>query len=297
MKDFNKIYEEVLENSKDELEKLRKNTFCRAILCIIIMMILYFIGYKSKNEYALSLALILGIVMVSVIILTSPEQKYRQVYKEKVIKKFIKSYNENLEFNYMIGIMRAVYDEAEFEKYNTYSSEDLIRGVINNHKISMSEVRTANRYESKDGTSEKVIFHGLFAVSEFNNAFNGSIRISSDNGLVDQIFKDKNRIEMDSSEFEKYFEVIADDKIQAMQVLTSDIMNMMIEFREKNKIKFDIVIKSNKIYIRFKTGSVFEGNILKSSVNFNTLKKVFDIINFTFDITRALIKAVEETEI
>ena len=71
----------------------------------------------------------------------------------------------------------------------------------------------------------------------------------------------------------------------------------MITFRKDHKTKFEITINQNQLYIRFYTGNMFEANIFKSSVNFNTLKKVYDIINFTFDITRRFIKISEDTEI
>lgn len=102
---------------------------------------------------------------------------------------------------------------------------------------------------------------------------------------------------MDSSEFEKYFDVIADDKIQAMQILTSDVMDKMLDFIKTSKIKYELTIRDDKLYIRFKTGGMFEGNVFKSSVDFDTLKKVYDVINFTFDITRTLVKVTEETEL
>lgn len=62
----------------------------------------------------------------------------------------------------------------------------------------------------------------------------------------------------------------------------------------------DIIVKiwlKEQLFIRFYTGSMFEGNVFKSSVDFDTLKGMFDIINFTFDITRRFIKVLEETQI
>ena len=161
----------------------------------------------------------------------------------------------------------------------------------------MAEVHTEEEYEDEDGHKHySTLFQGLFGVTEFDNLYNGTITIRSDNKFFN-LFKDKDRIEMDSSEFEKYFEVVADDKIQAMQIFTSDVMDKMIDFINNSKIKFELTITRNKIYVRFKTGPVFEANIFKSSVDFDTLKKVFDIINFTFDITKALVKSINDTKL
>ena len=68
------------------------------------------------------------------------------------------------------------------------------------------------------------------------------------------MFKGKTKIEMDSQEFEKYFDIYGENKIIAMQILTADVMNTMIEFREQSKIQYELTIKQDQIYIRFHTG-------------------------------------------
>ena len=63
---------------------------------------------------------------------------------------------------------------------------------------------------------------------------------------------------MDSKEFEKYFDVYSNSDIITMEILTHDIMEELVQFYDKYKIKFEIVIKNYNIYIRFDTGAVFE---------------------------------------
>ena len=74
---------------------------------------------------------------------------------------------------------------------------------------------------------------------------------------------DRKRLEMDSSEFEKYFDVKASDKILGMQLLTSDVMEELIEFQNKTKMKYDVYIKDNELYLRFHSGKMFEIGKLK----------------------------------
>lgn len=226
------------------------------------------------------------------------KKEYTRIYKEKVIMKFINSYDENLEFFYEKGIPIAIYKEGNFEKFDCYYSEDLIIGKVDNHDMMLAEVHTENESVDDEGRkSYSTVFHGLFSFSKLNNSYNGMMKIHADKGFLSKVFDDKKRIEMDSSEFEKHFDVIADDKIQAMQILTSDSMDKMLNFLENEKIKFEITIREDKLYIQFFTGGMFEGNIMKSSVDFETLKKVYDIINFTFDLTNTFAKTIDESQI
>lgn len=301
MKNFNNIYAEVLQSSKTELEKLRKSCLYRIVGCIVLAILFFGLGMTLDSTDLLYGGILLCIVL-AVILLLGPANQYKKTYKEKVVKKFIKAYDENLEFWYEKGIPKATYVEGAFENFDRYHSEDLIIGNIDGHHMMMGEVHTEREYQTTDcdghtETNYETVFHGLFGLSELDKSYNGMVKIHADKGFLSKVFDNKKRIEMDSSEFEKHFDVIADDKIQAMQILTSDIMDRMLQFLNHSKIKFELTIHNNKLYIRFKTGGMFEANIMKSSVNLDSLKKVYDVINFTFDITRAFAKVIDETEI
>lgn len=302
MKNFNEIYAEVLKNSKEELEDLRKKFLFRLLLTIGGAICLLIICFMFTNEFVGMIALFVAII-ACIFIIKGSQNEYKSAYKEKVVRTFIKSYDENLSYTPEAKIPQHIYRSAGFETiYDRYYSDDLITGNIDGHEMMMGEVHTQREEEHTDSdgnttTSYVTIFHGMFGNVKINNKYNGEIKVHSDKGKLGNLFSGKTRIEMDSTEFEKYFDVYANDKIQAMQVLTADIMEQMISFIKENKTKFELTIKQNELYIRFKTGKMFEANVFKSSVNFDTLKKVYDIINFTFDITRELVKVTEETEL
>lgn len=302
MKNFNEIYVQVLKESKDELERLRKSNLSKTIIAILCAIMLLIICFKFGNNIVVIILLWIC-VLLGILLLQRNSNGYREFYKEKVVKTFIKSYSDDLSYYPENGISSYDYRNSGFESfYDRYHSEDLIKGTVDGHEIMMAEVHTQREEETRDSdgntsTHYVTIFHGLFGNVKINNNFNGEIKIHSDKGKFGKIFESKKRVEMDSSEFEKYFDVYGDDKIQVMQILTSDIIDEMLEFRKNNKIIFEITINRNQLFIRFYTGSMFEGNVFKSSVDFDTLKGMFDIINFTFDITRRFIKVLEETQI
>ena len=43
----------------------------------------------------------------------------------------------------------------------------------------------------------------------------------------------KNKIKLDSPEFEKKFDVVCDDQILAVRLMTADVMAEMVDIREK----------------------------------------------------------------
>ena len=303
IKNFDDIYNKIVEESKNELEELRKKTKHKKMITAIIY-ILFFILLFYDALIAIVLYMPFMIIIFKKKKLESiHQQEYTKMYKEKVIKNFIQQYDDNLTYVQEEKIPENIYKNSGFEKtYDRYFSEDVINGTIDGHEILMGEVHTQVLEASTDSDGHTISgyetsFYGLFCEIPLSKIYNGEIKIYSDKGKLAKLFRDKQRIEIDSSEFEKYFDVYADDKIQATQILTSDLMEKMINSQKEHNIKLEIIIKKNRLYIRYHTGAIFEGNILKSSVDYNILKKVYDIINFIFDITRKFIKISEETKI
>ena len=155
----------------------------------------------------------------------------------------------------------------------------------------MSEVHTEMEHREKDGhVTYSTLFHGLFACIEMDAFVKDNIKIRKNSV---KFFDRKERIEMDSGEFEKIYDLYSVNKIYAMQLFTAEILQLFVDFR---KISPEITIKGNKLYIRFETGNIFEANLFKESFDYNTLKKYFSVIRFVIELTDIIHKNIKEPE-
>ena len=185
---------------------------------------------------------------------------------------------------------------GEFEKFDRYNSEDYICGSLNDGKmLVMSEVTTKRREtDSKGRTHYVTVFQGLFAKIELDKYIDSTTRIRKNKfKLIDH----QNSLEMDSGEFERIFDVYSEGKIETMQMLTLDTMQYIIDFKNKTKLVPEFTIKENSVYIRFYMGDVFEGNVLKKSLDYSILKKYYDIFNFIPMIINEFLKNLEGEDI
>ena len=298
MKSFNEIYQGIYKECGEELKKLKEENRIRNIIFIISGVIFFICGIIFYNFVFIILGII-GIV-VFLIIFSKKFGEYKLIYKEKIIKSFIKGYSEKLDYYPQQGISSRIYNMADFDGYyDRYHSEDLIEGtILDNCRISMSEVHTEREEETTDSdgnttTHYVTIFHGLFACINLDSLITVSFRITK-NKLFSGIFKGKQRLEMDSGEFEKIFDVSTEDKIGTLRLLTSDIMQMLIDFKTENKVTPEIVLKNNILYIRFAVGNVFEPNLIKNDMDFDKLKRNYDMINFIFILTEDFCRNIIE---
>ena len=324
MKNFEDLFKEIeetqdikelWEKAKDEqkmMNKIRKRIAIITIVLGLIIMIVK-ISLNSYEEFDIFLILPFLFIILFYIFFTNlmvfvitgalskKQNKYKLEFKQLIIKKLISNFYDNLEYYPLKGMPYRIYKKPNYnEYYNEYHSEDYFEGQIKNkYYIDMAEVftehvETETDSEGNTHTTRTTIFHGLFAKVTSEKSITSELKI-----VQDKVGRhDRNRLNMDSSEFEKYFDVITDNKIIVMQLLTADVMEEMIEFENKTNMKYDIVIKEDEIYLRFHCGSMFEPQALKKGIiNKEQLERYFYMLNFTYNLSNRLIELINETEI
>lgn len=325
MKTFDEMYEELKTAENQELgnvwkeaeeERKRINKTALVICLIVDILIASFflipniteINSKFGFNMFRSVFMLFPLVVVDFIIFVivnlvmgKKQREYRKLYKNIIINKLIGNFYTNLEYFPGKEMPEYIYDEPKYnEYYNRYSSDDYFEAQINNNNsIQMAEVETVKEETSRDSngrthTTRTTIFHGLFAKIDMEKSINNELRIL----LNGRMAFNKERLKMDSSEFEKYFDVQASNKIIGMQILTADVMQELIDFRNKTNMNYDVIINNNTLYLRFHCGTMFEPrNIKRGAINKEELHKYFYMLNFTYNLSNKIIKIINETEI
>ena len=325
---FNELYEKLvseysqeMEKNKDFLERRYKKESKIAyyslfveILLMGLMVYTYFLSKEGTFSFFIPILIFIIIIVILAISVmygrnnTKKYEPYKKKFKEKIISPIVKSFNQNLEYAYEKRIDENIYKEAEFEKYISYKSEDLIEGILeNNCKFIMSELVIEGLEQYNGERKYTTLFKGLFVKVGLNKEFNTKLYLRRDIREKEKAFKqdlDKLRLQLDSQEFENIFNIYTSNKIVAMQLLTADIMEMLVKFNQE--MKYEITIKDNNIYIRFFCGEMFEPPSLEAfaiassmntkSLDKNILYKYYKMLDFTFELTNKLEKIINELQ-
>lgn len=309
--EFNKFYEEICNEYKeygDEINNYNKKinkqhkkapSIVQMVICFILILLSGFI----------SPFLCIALIIVSFIILvkiTQPigenQNLIKSEYKERIIKKLIKKYSENLEYYPEKGLTREEYEEASFNDYGQtisgFSSEDLIMGRIsNNCQMKMSEVRVIA--PSTEDSGVNYVFYGLFAKIELLYDLDMSFVIEGDRNIRKSDIGNY-KLQMDSTEFEKYYDVHTNDKISTLRIFTSDTMQRLVDFINMTNVLPEISLHKNNLYIRFSTGDVFEPKV-ENFAEMNVLdkeniRKTYNMVNIIFELIEKISNDILEFE-
>lgn len=293
---FEQIYEYIKNNYTYELEQLRKKLVKHLSVAGIILAIFLVITIKVWLEIKHDIAkyvMILPILYMAYVY-KKYNTKYQSKYKKYVIENFVQTMYHTLTYeNINNKRLEKFYEDAQFENVNyTYcQSEDYISGEINGTWIEISDIIL--KLKSNKG-GEHTEFKCIFSYSQISKMIPHQIKIRN-NKNRSKI--ENNKVELDNEEFEKYFDVFTDSRILAMEILTHDIMEDMIQFYNNSEIDFEIVIKENRIYIRYEVGDIFEGKIFKESTNKASLWICYSTLMFAINLTSKINKILQEKEV
>lgn len=289
-----------LAQEKEEYRIKMKRVYVIFIAIVIIFLLiggLYFHGIIVDDSQLKLILIIASIVSVIVLIIAvvkavNVSDKFNNIFKKQVLPQMILNIDENLNYKPKQGLSEKQYKDSGIAiEFNSFKSEDYISGFFaDNALLEMSEINAQFITVDKDGITNVIdSFNGILVVATLKKTINNKIKI-----VKNSIWKldRKANIRIASLEFEKYFDVYADDKVQAMQIFTSDIIDKILYFAQELKIKVQISIKDNKFYMTFETGEMYEGGITKNTKDL--LSRYYLVTSFIVDIVKKINKSIEE---
>lgn len=285
--EFTEIFGEIVSKYGKELEGLRKSALTKSIIILLVAVALIVLIF-NLGIGDVAMFFMFFIIVVAILLCALVSKKYVETFKDVAIRRMIEVQNPNYVYEPNVGVTSYDYNKSKFDlNWDKFESEDGIEGELNSKvRFRMSQVRTAKETRDSDGDrKETTTFLGLYGMIELPIFVNGNINISGDNIFMKY---SKSRINLESAEFEKYYNVYADNKVWAFQILNSEAIESFIEMRKHFKKPLTVKICGRNIYFRLSCGDIFEPSTLKSAVGFDFLYKYYRMI----DIPRCIYDTV-----
>lgn len=291
---YNKIYDSCKDRLKEVKDKNNKFLLVVGIVLAVINLIIYIMP-NLRYLFGLSMSISACVLMI---LLMSGNKNYKRIYKENVIEGLVKAYNEKFYYSPTNGITKVEYGLSNFDnKVDEYYSEDRVYGTLDNgDNFQLAEVVTfeVSRIVDADGKvkeNKTQTFRGMYGVVRLEKNTLSNIYIASNSKF--RKFS-KNRLEVDSSLFEEYYDCITKDKVDTMRIFTSELIEKYIEIVKDNKYGFELKIVDNMMFFRYKTNQLFEPPMFSSGLDKNFIKKNYKVLYYPLEIMKSTIDAVHE---
>ena len=323
--EFEELYKKIFLKNNSEIEKLRikvRNISALYLLFLVLTFLFVIFGIFIVPFILNSLDIYInGIIYHTLFLLGAYICGYRSLmlfgkykkempiyknsFKENVISKIVPLVNSNL--LYFNGNDIAINIEPEYRAsgfdgydYNSFKVDDYIQGNIEDDLIlRMADVIVKNIIQTKNGESSEDIFNGIFVMvnsGDTDDKEKDNNKIVTSYSNVYSINPDT-KVEVESEEFNKYFLVSTNDKIYALQILTADVINILLTYKKVYDLDFEIKIRGARTYIRFHIDNMFEPKIFKEALNKDDIYIYYNVLKFIIDFSKKLNKVIKETSL
>ncbi|HYE76504.1 MAG TPA: DUF3137 domain-containing protein, partial [bacterium] len=190
---------------------------------------------------------------VALLFQTKGYDGYHPEFKLRLIRKLVAFLDPRLTYSEGGRIERGVFERSRLfaTRPDRVTGGDLVTGAVGETSFAFSEIAAECRYEVRDDAGGRVeqwrtLFKGLFFTATFNRPITTELFVLPDTAegwLGSSLGKDVQGalslhgtlIKLEDGEFEQHFVVYGRGQVEARYVLTTALMERLVEFRRAVK--------------------------------------------------------------
>ena len=301
LEDFTNFYKTALLTDLKILEQERRKITFKltcvivAILCIVGICLLIWRATNAIIPALIAPAVLC--VITSVVVCYFMTRGYVARFKSLIIRKIVCFIDENLNYDADECIDKTTFMLSKIftTKPNRYKGDDLVWGKTGATEIKFSEIKAEHESGSGKNRRRYTIFKGLFFIGDFNKHFTCETIVLPDTaeklfGHFGQKLQSMNifrgqLIKLEDPEFESHFVVYGDDQIQARYILSTSLMERIVEFRKKTGRKIYLSFVGSKVFVAVSyTKSLFEPRLFRTLLDFKPIREYFEDLQLAIGI-------------
>ena len=172
----------------------------------------------------------------------------------------------------------------DIRHYKTSYKKEIIAPLIRSY---------SPKIDYKMGIAETIYKEAGF--EEFSKYYSSNLMLKKqENGeimLASVLTTIRDRNILPRTVFEGIFAVIKSNRIKD----SSDLVDKITKYMQKSTVKFEIIIKSSTVYIRFKTPAILDCDIFQSLQYSKFLEKIDITLTSVFNIIEMILQIINET--
>ncbi len=200
---------------------------------------------------ALPITVILTIIYVIINVSknTDYEKEYRNAYKNYFVSSTMKKIFTDLTYSHKSSMPYGEISKTGIMRMgDCYSSNDYCTAKYKGANFKQADVHLQEEHTDSDGDRTYVtIFRGRYIIFDFDKTIQKRLVVAGKSFRNEKIDKNFERIKLESSEFNKTFDVFAEDGFEAFYILNPAVMERIMKLSN---------IHNNQIMLAFYKGEM-----------------------------------------
>lgn len=252
--EFEEYYDSHISKATDFLEKKRieekkklNSLLIKSLLLLPLIILGLFIGNGVAIFFcALPSFLIFGVIYKRYLKL---EKYLVHNYKKYVLQKAIGFYFDKFEYIAKQKIAKVILVESQLfpKNIDNVYGEDFMRFSMNKVELMFCETGI---YRGRD----KKVFRGVFITTSFNKYFKSETFVIARKSATflqrirKQLFDQLEEVHLENPEFDKKFQTLSNDQVEARYILSPAMMGRLLKYSEKLGRTLSVSFVENRMY-------------------------------------------------
>jgi hypothetical protein len=250
----------------------------------------------------IGIILIAGVLIGAGVLGSRMTRGYRSVFKVAVIAKLVRFIDENLRYSPQQGLSESVFRAADLfnQHIDRYTCEDQVSGRVGATEMAFSEVHAEYKTKGHKGQTQwHTIFRGILFTADFNKAFRGKTVVLPDTaerllGSLGQTLQSwtpgrDDLVKLEDPEFEREFVVYGSDQIEARYILSTSLMERILQFKRKTGKRIGLSFVGSKVFVAVPyTKNLFEPRLFSTLLDFGPIAQYFEDLQLAMGIVEDL---------
>ncbi len=295
---FDIYYAQTLLPKLQQLEQKRKKMLFRFYL--ISLFALGWFGYIISSliisESSTHIPVGVNIIGCVAVLLTSlPMFLYYRQSKESLLP-LLAGFFGKFDYTFRKQLSEETLSYSKIMKpYDEIKTDDCFEGTYDDIPVKISEYALYQKKYQRTNGQTRVVKHktggGILFSARMNKKFSGQTIVVKDRGWLNKLahYKNLQRVGLESPEFEKAYEVYAEDQIEARYLLTTVMLEYMLKAKENHpNITFSFF--NNEVLVNIETNkNLFEcSSFFRTVLNKKRIEKSFLELYFLFGVIKTL---------
>lgn len=289
-----------------ERQKVLQNAMIAIGVVVLLGLIVTGVLVSQGAPPLIFIFVLIGCLIIGGIAFAFIGKGYKREFKQRIIPKIVKFVEPGLSYHPQDKIDEHTFKGSKLftEGIDRYTGEDLVRGRVDKTDIVFSEVHAEYKTTSRDskGNSQThwhTIFKGLFFIADFNKHFQGQTLVLPDSaeklfGGFGKILQSWNigrpdLVKLEDPEFEREFVVYGNDQIESRYILSTSLMQRILNFKNKTGTKIYLSFTGSKVYVAVPVNrNMFEPKYFSSMKDFEPIQNYYQDLTFAVSIVDEL---------
>lgn len=287
--EFETFFENSLKTDLINLDNRRKRIINRFLIILGAFIGISLISYLLAFYWGIAIAFVLCLIVYGLWVY---DKHFYKDFKNQVINRIVYFISPDLKYDAKghINVSEFTASRIFLTHIDRFRGDDLVYGKIDKTEMRFSELKAEYKTTTTDNKGRRqtkwhTVFKGLFFIADFNKDFNGSTVVLPNSfgkgfGFLKKIMGISRRekfVKLEDVNFNKYFNVYGDDQVQARYILSTTLMERIVDFRRKHKKSISLSFVDSKMYLAVPyRKDLFEPSYFKSLVNFKVVSSYFE---------------------